>query len=104
MRRIGFTIDEINEQVNQGHIGEDAMFYFDPIGTVWENRPALPVAPVFIHAPAYAGKSVGEKLSLIRAGMTAKGVDFHLLTALDDIAWTFNLRGNDVDFNPVFYA
>ncbi len=73
----------------------------DLIDEIWEDRPSLPTAPIFEHDVKYAGKSRVEKLAEIREEMTA---DYYLVTALDEIAWAFNLRGNDVDCNPVFYA
>lgn len=76
----------------------------DALYNLYEGRPDLPVAPVFRHEAAFAGKTVPEKLQEIRDQMAASRADYHLLTALDDIAWTFNLRGTDVEFNPVFYA
>ena len=66
----------------------------DLIGEVWEDRPSLPTASIFEHDVKYAGKSRTEKLAEIRKEMTA---DYYLVTALDEIAWTFNLRGKDVD-------
>ncbi|MEL6389552.1 MAG: aminopeptidase P family protein [Bacteroidota bacterium] len=77
----------------------------DLISTIWEeDRPALPVEQLFIHDIKYACTSIDDKLSLIRQKMEAKGVAWHLITTLDDIAWTLNLRGRDVEFNPVFLA
>lgn len=73
----------------------------DLIDRVWQDRPSLPLDSVFIHDIKYAGKTRSEKLAEIRAEMTA---DYYLVTALDEIAWAFNLRGSDVDSNPVFYA
>ncbi len=76
----------------------------DLIKKLWGDRPALPAEPVFEHSASYAGKSRGEKLTAIREQMEQQGLNQYLLTALDDIAWTFNLRGADVECNPVFYA
>lgn len=73
----------------------------DLIGEIWDDRPSLPTAPIFEHKVKFAGKSRAEKLTEIRTKMTA---DYYLVTALDEIAWAFNLRGSDVDCNPVFYA
>lgn len=73
----------------------------DLIDDIWEDRPALPGDPIFAHPVEFAGKSRAEKLAEIRAQMTA---DYYLVTALDEIAWAFNLRGYDVECNPVFYA
>lgn len=52
----------------------------------------------------YTGRSVAAKLEDVRAAVAAKGADAIVLTALDDIAWLFNIRGNDVEFNPVVYV
>jgi Xaa-Pro aminopeptidase len=76
----------------------------DPVAEAWTDRPALPEAPIFAHAPALAGRTCQEKLAAIRKEMGSLGVTQHLVVTLDDIAWIFNLRGRDVDYNPVFYA
>lgn len=72
--------------------------------SVWFNRPSLPNSPVFRHPIQFSGLSVGEKVALLREKMSGHSADMHLITALDEIAWLFNLRGSDVEFNPVFYA
>lgn len=74
------------------------------VGDIWPDRPPLPGNPVFEHSIGYAGLARKEKLTAIREQMRAKGADFHLVTTLDDIAWTLNLRGSDVDYNPVFIS
>ncbi len=76
----------------------------DILDTIWSNRPALPHTPIFEHELIYAGLSRKEKIDKIRTSLTKNSADATLLTAMDDIAWTFNLRGNDVEFNPVFVA
>lgn len=76
----------------------------DLVKPVWKDRPALPAAPVFELPASYAGQSRAEKLAVVRARMQEHGLAHYLLTALDDIAWIFNLRGSDVECNPVFYA
>ncbi|MGI9280998.1 MAG: aminopeptidase P family protein [Endozoicomonas sp.] len=76
----------------------------DLLNDVWKDRPALPTEPVFLHNDAMAGKTREEKLTEVRAEMTAAGAEHVLVTALDDIAWLFNLRGSDVECNPVFLA
>lgn len=73
----------------------------DLFDLVWSDRPAIPSGQIFAHELIYAGKSRSAKLSDIRAQMTELGVQYHLVTTLDDIAWLFNIRGSDVDFNPV---
>lgn len=76
----------------------------NPADTLWTDRPALPDDPVSIQPLEYAGRDVGEKLALIRASMAARQADGLVLTALDEIAWTLNLRGTDVHCTPVFVA
>lgn len=76
----------------------------DLISAIWTDRPELPTTKIFEHKVKYAGKSRKNKIREIQAEMDKKGATFHLLTALDDIAWTFNIRGKDVDFNPVVIA
>lgn len=76
----------------------------DLIASLWGSRPELPKTEIFEHEVAFAGKSRTEKLADIRAKMKAQKADFHLVTTLDDIGWTLNLRGSDVDCNPVFVA
>jgi Xaa-Pro aminopeptidase len=76
----------------------------DLIGTIWEDRPILPVDPVFLHDEKFTGRSIHEKIAQVREKMKAFRVDHFLTTALDEIAWLFNLRGRDIAFNPVFYA
>lgn len=76
----------------------------NPADTLWANRPALPDDPVCIQPLRYAGRDVAEKLSLLRADLSARQADGLILTALDEIAWTLNLRGADVYCTPVFVS
>ncbi|MBT8230818.1 MAG: aminopeptidase P family protein, partial [Bacteroidia bacterium] len=76
----------------------------DFIGSVWEDRPAIPVDKIFEHDVSFAGKSRETKLTEIRHEMRELGASKHLVTTLDDIAWMYNLRGYDVEYNPVFVA
>jgi Xaa-Pro aminopeptidase len=73
-------------------------------GSVWPERPALPQAPVIAHDPLYASTPRAEKLTRLRHAMRKLGATHHLLSSLDDIAWLTNLRGSDVECNPVFLA
>lgn len=73
----------------------------DPMNKIWTNRPAMPEGPAFIYETRYAGKSCGEKLAVIREEMKKAGAETLLISALDEIAWTLNIRGNDVHCNPV---
>lgn len=87
------------EALAQYNIG--IAYQHDLVGEIWHDRPPLPLSPLFIHADAFAGESRKGKLDRIRAKMQKMGAQFHLLCALDDFAWTLNIRGMDVDYNPV---
>ena len=76
----------------------------DPFGEVWENRPALPEDKIRIHPLEYAGESCRSKIQRLLAKAREAGCDAMLVTALDEIAWTLNLRGGDVECNPVFVS
>jgi len=71
---------------------------------VWTDRPSLPLKPFFVYDTQYAGKSTTEKLTLVRAEMKKTHGEVFVISGLDDIAWLFNIRGNDVDYNPVVIA
>lgn len=73
----------------------------DPMQLLWTDRPARPLAPAFVYDTKYAGMSFTEKLPAVRQAMEAAGADSLLLSALDEIAWLLNIRGNDVHCNPV---
>lgn len=75
--------------------------YIDLISPIWTKRPGLPTGKTFIQELKFAGKSVGEKISEIRKIMHSKGATAYLLCALDEVCWTFNIRGNDISYNPV---
>ncbi|MBA5604899.1 aminopeptidase P family protein [Duganella sp. FT3S] len=76
----------------------------DVLDEVWQDRPALPAAPVFEHLPPHADLSRAAKLAALRQAMREQGASHHVLSTLDDIAYLFNLRGADVNFNPVFLS
>ena len=73
----------------------------DLISPIWQGRPTMPQNEIFEHDIAFAGKTRAAKLADIRAKMKAQNADFQLVTTLDDIGWTLNLRGSDVDCTPV---
>jgi Xaa-Pro aminopeptidase len=73
-------------------------------GEIWTDRPALPLAPVTEHPAPYASVPRQEKLERLRVAMRKLGATHHLLSSPDDIAWLTNLRGSDVECNPVFLA
>ena len=77
---------------------------FDPLKLIWKDRPLIPENPVEIYPMEYAGESSRDKIGRIRQALREKHADGLLMAALDDIAWTLNLRGSDVHCNPVFVS
>lgn len=76
----------------------------DPLKWIWHNRPEIPLNPIEIQPIEYAGEDISSKLFRIRKALSQHHADGILVSALDDIAWTLNLRGTDVHCNPVFVA
>lgn len=76
----------------------------DLLQAIWTDRPSLPARAIFEHSTDYAGKDRADKLSAIREAMKHHQCQHHLVTTLDDIAWILNLRGSDVQYNPVFLS
>ncbi len=76
----------------------------DLLDDIWAQRPGLPQGTVFEHLPPFACRSRKDNLAAVRAAMERHKADWHWISSLDDIAWLFNLRGNDVPYNPVFLA
>lgn len=76
----------------------------EPLEQIWENRPSLPANPVEIQPLEYAGETLVSKVARIRKSLRELHADGMLVSALDDIAWTLNLRGTDVHCNPVFVS
>ncbi|MFP4556868.1 MAG: aminopeptidase P family protein [Bacteroidales bacterium] len=76
-------------------------YNIDIIDDVWSNRPSQPKGQAFEQELKYAGQTVKEKITLIRENLKNEGANACLIPALDDVAWTFNLRGSDIDYNPV---
>ena len=76
----------------------------DIFDTIWQDRPSMPQTPIFILGEERTGASCTEKINRIREAISANGVSAIILSALDEIAWTLNLRGNDVHCNPVFIS
>lgn len=74
----------------------------DVVGEAWPDRPGMPAAPVYAHDQAAGSRA--DKLQALRAELARVGATHHFISTLDDIAWLTNLRGADVDYNPVFLA
>lgn len=77
---------------------------FDPLDIIWKDRPEIPLNTVVQHPLEYSGETAESKLQRIRTAVKRSGAEALLVTALDDIAWTLNLRGSDVHCNPVAVA
>ena len=76
----------------------------DPLRQIWTRRPPIPLNPVEIYPLEYAGEAARDKIARIREALRKQHADGMLMSALDDIAWTLNLRGTDVHCNPVFVS
>lgn len=92
-------VELLQEELAKSHITVRSVP--DPMNALWADRPPMPEAPAFVYDLQYAGKSFAEKLPLIRKEMEKAGAEALLLSALDEIAWTLNVRGSDVHCNPV---
>lgn len=103
----GSTISA-NEYKNYKELAEKNGFNIkmkkDLLNLIWNNRPELSKEKIFIHDTKYCGKSTSEKLEEVRAEMTTLEGENYVVTSLDDIAWLFNIRGNDIAYNPVALA
>ena len=76
----------------------------DVLEGAWPERPGLPAAPVYEHLPPHAATSRADKLAHVRQALAERGATHHWIATLDDLAWLLNLRGADVEYNPVFLA
>lgn len=81
--------------------GIEVVTEYDLIDELWTDRKPMPKEPIFIHDIKYAGKSASEKLDMVRDKMKEREADYYLIGSLDDIAWLYNIRGNDIPYNPV---
>jgi Xaa-Pro aminopeptidase len=77
---------------------------FDLLAHIWPERPGLPAQPVYEHLAPHAPLARSAKLTQVREAMARHGATHHFISTVDDIAWLFNLRGSDVNYNPVFLA
>ena len=91
----GLKLKKIVEEID-GRIVMDV----DLVGAVWEERPALSIAPGYLLEEKYTGQSAWDKLAEVRAHMEKVGAGVFLLTTLDDICWLLNIRGSDIPFVP----
>ena len=97
------TVREFQQELRQ-HGGMTLRTNWDPLERIWADRPAIPASPVSIHPLDYAGEATRDKLQRIRKALRQEHADGMLVASLDDIAWTLNLRGQDVHCTPVFVS
>ncbi|SEN03774.1 Xaa-Pro aminopeptidase [Chryseobacterium taichungense] len=89
----------LTERLNAKNI---SLIDFPLLDNVWKDRGTPSKNPIFVHPIERAGKSVAEKIAAIRQKMESMEATVHVISSLDDVAWTLNLRGSDVQSNPVF--
>lgn len=89
----------LEEKLNKNNI--KIIYEFDLVDKIYKNRPKLPTESAFLHDLSYCGESFSSKLKRVREKMKEMKATTYIITSLDDIAWLLNLRGKDVDFNPV---
>jgi Xaa-Pro aminopeptidase len=99
-----FSVNGYSSMKTELKMNDLELVSIDLPAQVWTDRPAIPLVPFYIFDTNYAGKSATEKLALVRAEMKKAYADVFVISALDDIAWLFNIRGKDVDYNPVVIA
>ena len=100
-----FSVSEaadLRSALRKHHMNLDT--HFDVIDSIWEDRPDLPDAPVFIHEVKYSGEEASSKIEKILAATATQGASSILVSALDEIAWILNIRSRDVNCNPVATA
>ena len=82
----------------------EVVYDLDLVDEIWENRPAIKASKIYALPDAVTGEKATFKLSRVQKTLAEDGIDYHLITSLEDIAWLFNLRGDDVADTPVFFA
>lgn len=96
-----FSLNSYASMKNELKMNGLELLSVDLPGEVWTDRPSIPLNPFYAFNVKYAGKSTVDKLALVRAELKKAYADVFVMSALDDIAWLFNIRGNDVNYNPV---
>jgi len=77
---------------------------FDPVSSMWENRPPMPSSPVWDHPVSFSGKDRSVKISLVREEMQKTGAGYHFINSPDDIMWLLNIRANDLPYSPLCFC
>ena len=92
-------VEELNQALNGTEV--NIVYDKDLVGQMWEDRPALSKKPAWFLEEENCGAARVDKIAGVREEMKKKGAEALLLTSLDDIAWLFNMRGDDIAYNPV---
>jgi len=95
-------VEKIQEKIKSKNIS--IISEQDLIEKIWDNRPILSENPIFILEEKYTGESTASKIEKIRKILQKENIDAHIINTLDDIAWIYNIRGNDIKNNPVTLA
>ncbi|RTJ11239.1 aminopeptidase P family protein [Campylobacter jejuni] len=101
---IDFTTLPLNLKLELENNCKASLKDIDLVSQIWDNRPKLPKNKIYEHELKFATRSRKEKLKLVRDEMQNLKIQYHLISSLDDIAWITNLRGSDIEFNPVFLS
>ena len=96
------TADANNLELKLGAKGISLKLNTDLISLIWKNRPIFSQTPVIDFPVQFAGYSRSDKLTIIRNRLTEYGAEATLICQLDDLAWSFNLRGSEINYNPLF--
>ena len=96
------TVNELKNELSD--YGIEVVMIEDPYKTIWNDRPDLPDNKPFILEEKYSGESASSKISTIRNHISNTGTDYILISALDEIAWTLNMRGTDIECTPLFVS
>jgi len=99
-----FSVDSYASMKTELQMAKIELISIDLLLQVWTIRPEMPSQPFYVFETKYTGKTTLEKLALLRLEMKKEYADTVVISALDDIAWLFNIRGNDVNYNPVVIA
>ena len=98
-------VKALEEQLSEMNgISIDINPTLDLVGRIWADRPEIVANEIKIFPEQFAGKSASEKLNEVRLALNVKKAEYHVIASLDDIAWLLNLRGSDIECNPVFLA
>ncbi len=103
----GYTLSAHDKAQFESKITAKGLLFrndIDLVSVLWSKRPTLPISQIYEHEPIFAGKSRKEKIELVRSVLKAQGLHSTVISQLDDVAWLFNLRSDEIQYEPVFAA